>query len=489
MTIFLLFFPLLSSLVIFALRPTGAKYWALAVSLIELVASLVIAGQFVNNDEVQFVINVPWVVSMGLYFAVGIDGISLLLVLLTTVLVPLIVLSSFRNEYRNPSTFYGLILVMQMALIGVFVAQDGLLFYLFWEIALIPIYFICLIWGGEDRGKITLKFFIYTLAGSLFMLVGLVYLYYHTPGSHSFQIQALYEAGRSLSPYQQSLIFWAMFIAFAIKMPVFPFHTWQPDTYTVAPVQGTMLLSGIMLKMGIYGLIRWLIPVVPLGVQEWAPTAIVTSIIGIIYASCIAIVQKDFKRLIAYSSIAHVGLIAAGALTLNPIGIQGAMIQMLSHGIIVFALFYIIEIIFERTKTRTLSSLGGIRNVAPVLATVFVIVMLGSVALPLTSGFVGEFLLINAIFQYQFILGGIAGLTIILGAVYMLRTFQQSMSGEVNHSTQGFADLTIHEKIVLYPVVILIIAMGVYPTPILLISESAVNNLLEIYSNYSALVK
>ena len=280
-----------------------------------------------------------------------------------------------------------------------------------------------------------------------------------------------------------------MFIAFAIKMPVFPFHTWQPDTYTVAPVQGTMLLSGIMLKMGIYGLIRWLIPVVPLGVQEWAPAAMVISIIGIIYASCIAIVQKDFKRLIAYSSIAHVGLIAAGTLTLNPLGIQGAMIQMLSHGIIVFAMFYIIEIIFDRTKTRTLSSLGGIRNVAPVLATVFVIVMLGSVALPLTSGFVGEFLLINAIFQYQFILGAIAGLTIILGAVYMLRTFQQSMSGEVNNKTQGFTDLTIHEKIVLYPVVILIIVMGVYPTPILEISESAVNNLLEIYSNYSALVK
>lgn len=489
MTIVLLFLPLLSSLVIFGLRPAHVKYWALAVSLGELVVSLVITGQFVHSNEVQFSINVPWVESMGLNFAVGIDGISLLLVLLTTVLVPLIILSSFRTEYRSPSAFYGLILIMQMALIGVFIAQDGLLFYLFWEIALIPIYFICLIWGGEHRGRITLKFFIYTLAGSLLMLVGLVYLYYQTPGTHSFEMQALYQAGRSLSPYEQSLIFWAMFIAFAIKMPVFPFHTWQPDTYTVAPVQGTMLLSGIMLKMGIYGLIRWLIPVVPLGVQEWASTAIVISIIGIIYASLIAIVQKDFKRLIAYSSIAHVGLIAAGALTLNPIGIQGAMIQMLSHGIIVFALFYLIEIIFERTQTRILSSLGGIRNVAPVLATVFVIVMLGSVALPLTSGFVGEFLLINAIFQYQFVLGGVAGLTIILGAVYMLRTFQQSMSGEVNNRTQGFMDLTIHEKIVLYPVIALIIIMGIYPTPILGISESAVTNLLEIYSNYSALVK
>jgi NADH-quinone oxidoreductase subunit M len=489
MTIFLLFFPLFTALLLFALRPANAKYWALAATLIELVVSLVVATQFIKNDTVQFVTNVPWVVSMGLYFAIGIDGISLLLVLLTTVLVPLIILSSFRSTYHNPSTFYGLILVMQMALIGVFIAQDGLLFYLFWEIALIPIYFICLIWGGEDRGRITLKFFLYTLAGSLFMLVGLVYLYYQTPGTHTFALLALYDAGRSLPPHEQGLIFWAMFIAFAIKMPVFPFHTWQPDTYTVAPAQGTMLLSGIMLKMGIYGLIRWLIPVVPLGVQEWAPTAIIISVVGIVYASCIAIIQKDFKRLIAYSSIAHVGLIAAGALTLNPIGIQGAIIQMLSHGILVFALFYLIEIIYDRTQTRRLSNLGGIRNVAPVLTTVFVVVMLGSVALPMTSGFVGEFLLINALFQYQAFLGAVAGLTIILGAVYMLRTFQKSMSGEVNNTTQGITDLTLQEKLTLYPVVVLIILMGVYPTPILEISESAVTNLLEIYSNYSASVK
>lgn len=489
MTVFLIFFPLLASLVIFALKPANAKVWALAASMIELVASLVVVTQFVRSDAVQFDIDVPWVASLGLHFAVGIDGISLLLVLLTTALVPPIILSSFKHDYNKPSTFYGLILMMQMALVGVFTALDGLLFYLFWEVALIPIYFICLIWGGEDRGKITLKFFIYTLAGSLFMLIGLVYLYYQTPGAHSFGIQALYEAGRALPASQQSLIFWAMFIAFAIKMPVFPFHTWQPDTYTVAPVQGTMLLSGIMLKMGIYGVIRWLIPVVPLGVQEWGLTAVVISVVGIVYASCIAIIQKDFKRLIAYSSIAHVGLISAGALTLNPLGVQGAMIQMLSHGVIVFALFYIIEIIYDRTQTRRLSDLGGIRNVAPLLATVFVIVMLGSVALPLTSGFVGEFLLINSLFQYQAMLGAIAGLTIILGAVYMLKTFQKSMSGEVNSTTSGFVDLTDHEQLVLYPAVILIILIGVYPAPLLEISESAVANLLEIYSNYSASVK
>lgn len=485
-TLFLIFFPLLVSLLLFASKPDHAKGIALGASLIELVVSLVAVASFDKSAAVQFAVSVPWVASAGINFSVGIDGISLLLVLLTTVLVPFIILSSFGHTYDKPWTFYGLILMMQMALVGVFTALDGFLFYVFWEMALIPIYFICLIWGGADRGRITFKFFVYTLAGSLFMLVGLVYLYLQTPGAHSFSIEALYAAGRALPEFEQGLVFWAMFVAFAIKMPVFPFHTWQPDTYTVAPTQGTMLLSGIMLKMGIYGLLRWLVPVVPVGVQEWGFTAVVLSVIGILYASCIAIMQKDFKRLIAYSSIAHVGLISAGMFTLTPMGVQGALIQMLSHGIIVFALFYIIDIIFSRTQTRTLAELGGIRNAAPILATVFVVVMLGSVALPFTSGFVGEFLLINSLFQYRPVLGALAGLTIILGAVYMLRSFQQSMLGEVTGKTSGFADLTGLEKAVLYPVVVLIVVIGIYPAPLLAISESAVNNLLVLFSGYTA---
>lgn len=489
MTAFLIFFPLLVSLLIFLLRPAQAKTIAFAASVAELLATLYAITQFTKNELTQFVIDIPWIRSLGLNFAVGIDGISLVLVLLTSLLVPGIILSARNKQFAKPHTFYGLVLMMQMALVGVFVALDGLLFYLFWEIALIPIYFICLIWGGEDRGRITLKFFIYTLAGSLFMLVGLVYLYLATPGEHTFALSALYEAGQALSPGEQGFVFWMMFVAFAIKMPVFPFHTWQPDTYTVAPTQGTMLLSGIMLKMGIYGVIRWLIPMVPAGVAEWGFTAIVISVIGIIYGSCIAIVQKDFKRLIAYSSVAHVGLIAAGTFTLSVIGLQGAMIQMVSHGIVVFGMFYIVDVITERTKTRSLESLGGIRNVAPIFATVFVIVMLGSVALPLTSGFVGEFLLINSIFQYQYVLGAVAGVTIILGAVYMLRTFQKSMSGEVNALTASFTDLTTEEKWVLYPVVVLIILIGIYPAPILELSEPAVTNLLKVYSNFSASVK
>jgi NADH-quinone oxidoreductase subunit M len=486
--LFLIFWPLLASLIAFALSPKNAKAFALAASLAELFVSLYAAYVFEPAATGQFSIDIPWITSLGINFAAGIDGISMLLVLLTTVLVPFIILSSF-SKIEKPSGFYGLVLMMQMALVGVFTAMDGFLFYLFWEMALIPIYFICLIWGGENRVRINLKFFIYTLAGSLFMLVALVYLYYQTSTVHTFGIQALYAAGRALPASEQCFIFWAMFVAFAIKMPVFPFHTWQPDTYTTAPTEGTMLLSGIMLKMGLYGVIRWLLPLVPTGVHDWGMTAIILSVIGIVYASCIAIVQKDYKTLIAYSSIAHVGLISAGIFTLSKIGIQGALIQMLSHGIVVFGLFYIISIIEERTRTRQLSELGGIRNVAPVFATVFMVVMLGTLALPFTSGFVGEFLLINSLFQYNAILGAVGGLTIILGAVYMLKSFKQSMLGEPNAVTSGFTDLTGREKLVLFPVVVMIILMGVHPDPLLHISESAVDNLIVLISDYSASIK
>jgi NADH-quinone oxidoreductase subunit M len=487
LTLLLIFFPLAAAFLLFIVRPKQAHVIALVAALVELAISAIVVYEFKTAGERDLRANFYWIESLGLNFYVAIDGISLLLVLLTTVLMPFIILSSFGRTITKPATFYGLILMMQMALIGVFVAQDGLLFYLFWEVALIPIYFICLIWGGENRGWITFKFFVYTLAGSLFMLIALIYLYLQTPGAHSFDIDALYAAGRALPHTEQGVIFWFLFVAFAVKMPVFPFHTWQPDTYTTAPTQGTMLLSGIMLKMGIYGVIRWLLPVVPVGVISWGMTAVLISVIGIIYASCIAIVQKDFKRLIAYSSIAHVGLIAAGILTYSTIGVQGAMIQMLSHGIVVVAMFFIIDIIYNRTSTTKLAELGGIRNAAPQLTTVFVIALLGSVALPLTSGFIGEFLLINSIFQYNAWLGAVAGITIILGAVYMLRTFQKSMSGEANAITAAFVDLKWNEKAVLYPIAVLIILIGVYPAPILSISESAVAKLLELYSPLTAI--
>jgi NADH-quinone oxidoreductase subunit M len=419
------------------------------------------------------------VVAFGAHFAVNMDGISFLLVMLTVVLMPLIITASASGYYK--SSFYTLVFVMQSALIGVFTAMDGFLFYIFWELALIPIYFICLLWGGENRGKITFKFFVYTLAGSLIMLAGLLYVYLTTPGDHSFAINALYEAGQNLTQTEQGWIFWAMFIAFAIKMPVFPFHTWQPDTYTTAPTAGTMLLSGIMLKMGTYGLIRWLMPLVPQGWNSWAFTAMILSIVGIVYASCIAIVQKDYKRLIAYSSIAHVGLIAAGIFSMNTEGVTGSLMQMVAHGINVVGLFLIAEILMERTKTRNIASLGGIRSEAPQFALFFLIIMLGSVALPLTNGFVGEFLLINGIYQYNVWMAVFAGLTVILGAVYMLRSYQTMMLGETNSLTKGFTDLDTNEQSVLLMVAVLVIVMGVYPKPLMDIVAPAVQQLIATF--------
>ena len=486
LTLLLIFWPLVATLVFFALKPQQARTWALTAALMELAISAVMILQFDNAESAQFAVNYPWIKSLGINFYVGIDGISMLLVLLTTVLTPLIILSSFKHQYENSGSFYGLVLFMEMALLGVFCALDGFLFYIFWEMALIPIYFICLRWGGVNRGPVTLKFFIYTLAGSLIMLVGLIYVYFQTPGTHSFSIEALYAAGQSLPAYEQGIIFWALFVAFAVKMPVFPFHTWQPDTYHTAPSPGTMLLSGIMLKMGIYGVIRWLLPVVPEGVERWGSTALTLSIIGIVYASLLAIIQKDLKRLIAYSSIAHVGLIAAGIFTMNKIGLQGAMIQMVSHGIVIVGLFYVIDIIISRTSTHEIASLGGIRTSAPLFNSVFIIILLGSVALPLTSGFVGEFLLINAVFQYNVISGAFAALTMIFGAVYMLRSFQITMLGESSVVTRIFPDLDSQEKWVLYPIVIMIILIGIYPAPLLKISEVAVDNLLTIITNHQA---
>ncbi|HEY8402849.1 MAG TPA: NADH-quinone oxidoreductase subunit M, partial [Cytophagaceae bacterium] len=374
-TAVLIFLPLIAGLLLFLLNnKEQVKHLALTAALVEFAISVYAFATFKTGN---FTFNTDWIPSLGISFSVGMDGISILLVMLTTFLVPLIILSSYNHSYNKSNQFYALVLIMQSALVGVFVAKDAFLFYIFWELALIPIYFISLLWGGEDRRRITFKFFIYTLAGSLFMLLGIIYLYLKVD---SFDISAFYQAAANLSRTEQTWLFWAFFLAFAIKMPVFPFHTWQPETYTSAPAQGTMLLSGIMLKMGIYGVIRFILPIVPMGVIEWGPIAIILCVTGIIYASIIAIKQKDFKTLVAYVSIAHVGLIAAGVFTQTVEGLQGAMIQMLSHGIVAVGLFYIIDIIFERTKTRDIASLGGLRSVAPLLAVFYLIIMMASIA-------------------------------------------------------------------------------------------------------------
>lgn len=471
----LLFFPLLGA-IITALSGRAAKTVALLSSIVSLGLALVLVANFVPDASSQFVVDLPWISSLGISFHAGVDGISMITVLLTNLLVPIIILASLKHEYKNQHAFFALILFMQSGLLLVFTAMDAFLFYIGWEAALIPIYFICAIWGGRDRIRVNMKFFVYTVGGSLFMLLGIIYLYLQNP-AHNFDIQAFYNL--DLDPVQQGWIFWSFFIAFAIKMPVFPFHTWQPDTYTEAPTPGTMLLSGIMLKMGIYGVIRWILPVVPMGVQEWGTTALILSIIGIVYASIIAFKQRNAKRLVAYSSIAHVGLISAGIFALNTQGLQGTMVQMLSHGINVIGLFFVLDIIARQLKTNTIEELGGLAKVAPKLAIVFLIIVFGTIALPGTNGFIGEFLLLMGVYQYNIWAAVIAGLTIIFGAVYMLRMYQGIMLGKTNDLTIGFKDIDGTEKLTLYIICALVIALGVYPKPILGLSEASIQHVLE----------
>jgi len=483
-TLFLIAWPLITGGILFLSGTESAKKLALVFSLIQLVVTGYLFCTFQRTAETQFLVNYNWIPSLGISFKIGIDGISLILVLLTNLLMPFIILSSSFNTYKRENAFYGLILIMQAALIGVFISLDAFLFYIFWELALLPIYFILFIWGGDRR--VTIKFFIYTLAGSLFMLAGLIYLYLQTPNG-SFDIDAFYAL--KLSAASQQKVFWLIFIAFAIKIPVFPFHSWQPQTYTQAPVAGTMLLSGIMLKMGLYAVIRWLLPVIPEGVAYWSNTVMILAIIGVIYGAWIAINQKDIKTLFAFSSMSHVGLIAAGIFAANMQGVQGGVIQMLTHGINVVGLFFIAEIIFNRLKTREVESMGGIRLKAPVFATLFIIILLGSVALPLTNGFVGEFLLLSGIFQSNPWFAALAGISVILGAVYMLKLFQHTVLGDHHPNTDAFTEATSKEKLILIPICILVILIGVYPKPLLDISEPAVNKLLQEMSSYTTLLK
>ena len=353
-----------------------------------------------------------------------------------------------------------------------------LLFYIFWELTLIPVYFITALWGGKNARTITFEFFIYTLVGSLLMLVAIIYLYTLTSGEHSFSFPAFYSL--TLNPNAQIWVFLAFFLAFAIKIPLFPFHSWQPKTYSVAPAQGSMLLAGIMLKMAIYGVFRFLLPICPAILNSWSFYAILLSIVSIIYASVIAIRQSELKRLIAFSSMAHVGLIAAGVFTRTFNGLEGAILQMLSHGINVVGLFFCYEIIVRRTKTGYIDSLGGIASQAPVFSAFFMIILLANIALPLTNSFVGEFLLLLGIFEYNHYLASFAGLTMIFGAVYMLWMFQRIMFGETKSATESFTDMTAREIVVLVPIIIMIFWIGIYPKLFLNIAEPFVRDILGI---------
>ncbi|MFD1469683.1 NuoM family protein [Hymenobacter caeli] len=482
LTAVLLFLPLAAALLLHFTKGGTARTLALGASLVEFALAAFVAFDFTRHGSGAYNLDYAWISSAGINFHLGLDGLSLLLVLLTTFLVPLILLAAFRHDYDNPSAFYALVLAMQTGLLGVFMSLDAFLFYFFWEVALIPIYFLAGAWGGERRIAVTLKFFLFTVVGSLLMLAGFVYLYLQTGpaasglAAHSSELSAFYKL--RLSAGEQSWLFWLIFAAFAVKMPVFPFHTWQPDTYTEAPAPATMLLAGIMLKMGIYGTLRWLLPIVPLGVSQWQRPVIILAVIGVIYGALIAIRQRDMKRLIAYSSLSHVGLMAAGVFSLTQIGLQGAVIQMLAHGVNVVGMFFVADAIERRTGTRLLPDLGGLTRRTPLLSVCFLVLLLSTVALPLTGGFVGEFLLLAGIYQYSAWVGAVAGLTIIFSAVYLLRLFQRTMLGPDSSFSATITDLTGAELAVFVPLIVLVFWLGLFPGTFLHISEPAVSSIL-----------
>jgi NADH-quinone oxidoreductase subunit M len=436
--------------------------------------SIVLLNHYNLGENISFINQ--WITQPNISFALKADGLSMAMLLLTTALTPIIIFSSFGNQYKNSKSFYALILFMSFAMAGTFLASDGLLYYIFWELSLIPIYFIALIWGNgdaEERKKAVVKFFIYTLAGSLFMLVAFVYMYQK---AGSLLLEDLYKL--NLTATEQLWIFLAFFLAYAIKIPLIPFHTWQANVYQKAPTVGTMLLSGIMLKMGLYSVIRWQLPIAPLAAKEYMFIFIGLGIAGVIYGSIVALRQKDLKKLLAYSSLAHVGLIAAGTYTLTLDGLRGAVLQMIAHGFVVVGLFYVAEIIFRRYETRAIAEMGGIRAQSPKFTSMFLILVLASVALPSTFNFVGEFTVLYSLSQINIWFAVLGGTTIILGAYYMLKMFQHAMLGETN--SKLFADVTFNEGLTLVIVIAVLFFFGMYPKPITDLITPSLEEILKV---------
>jgi len=439
---------------------SGAKYSAkiaLGTSLVNAVIALILANGYMNGENLSF--TQQWISNPNVSLSFVVDGLSLTMLLLTTLLLPVIILASFNTLYSKSNQLYALVLFMAFAMSGTFLAQDGLVYYIFWELALLPIFFIGLLWGGDEwkvRKRVMVTFFIYTFAGSLFMLAAFAYMYTKTG---SFTWDALSSA--VLSTQEANYIFLAFFLAYGIKIPVFPLHTWQANTYEKSPTIGTMLLSGIMLKMGIYSILRWQMPVAGNVSENILKTVVVLCIIGIIYASLIALRQDNIKRLLAYSSMAHVGLVAAGAYMGNTTGYQGAIIQMVAHGFVVVGLFYLADLIYKRYDSYMIKDMGGIRSQAPKFTTFFLIILFSSIGLPGTFGFIGEFTLLFALSEKELLYALFAGTSVILGAYYMLKMFQNAVLGTAN--TKVFAEVTAKEYLVLGIICVVLIGLGIYP--------------------------
>lgn len=468
----LLLIPFISALLLVVARPTGAaKGIALLSSLLTLGVSLWLwqlhrQGVVAGYDHL-------WIADWGLRFKLGFDGIGLLMVILTAVIFPFIIATGFKQDLRHPSLVNALLLFAQSFMLGVFTAQNAFLFYIFYELSLVPVFFLLLYWGGERRRAITVRFFIYTLLGGLALLFGIAYCVVQEP-THSADFSAL--AALDLPVDVQTWLFWALFLAFAVKLPIFPFHSWQPDTYTMAPLQGAMVLGGVMLKMGLFGTLRFVFPIVPEGVEFWRSTVIWLSIIGAIYAGIIAFRQRDLKRLVAYSSLSHVGILTAGLFAWNSYGVSGSLYQAFAHAVLVVAMFYVVGAVKERVGTSELGAMGGLKLKTPRLAALFLLVMLNAIALPLTQSFIGEWLMFNGLWQLD---GGAwmafgAVLTIILGAVYMLYAYQRVMLGPDKWQLE-MPDADPMDHLVLVPLIAITLVLGVYPAPILDLVNVPVN--------------
>jgi len=480
-----IFLPLAGAAVVAMLRDARAiKVTALSVSAVTFIVSLPLWFAFdaakgsyalAIGDLLQFEVNKPWIEALNIRYHIGLDGISLLLVMLTTFLTPLCIWGSFASVSKSLKGYYAALLLLETGMLGVFAAMDLVLFYVFWEAMLIPMYLLIGIWGGQNRVYAAVKFILYTMVGSLLMLVGILWLAWNAlPGGTTFDLVKIMSAG--VIPQEAQLwLFGAFALAFAIKVPMFPFHTWLPDAHTEAPTAGSVILAGVLLKMGTYGFVRFCIPLFPLAAKELAPTMMALALIGIVYGALVTILQTDMKRLIAYSSVSHLGFVMLGLFAFNMQGLQGGTIQMINHGLSTGALFFLVGVIYDRRHSRLIAEYGGLAKVMPKYATLFLIVSLSSIGLPGLNGFIGEFLVLTGAFKAHPAYGVIGATGVIFAAVYLLWMYQRVFFGEIKHeANRNLPDLTRTELMILCCLLIFIVWIGVHPTTFTAVSENAV---------------
>jgi NADH-quinone oxidoreductase subunit M len=480
---YLILIPLIGSFLILFIKKEQAnviRYAALAISTIAFIVSLVIYFQFDSaNSDFQFINKIEWIKGLNIHYHVGVDGMSLLLVLLTTFLTPLTLLSSWSSIETKVKEFTFFFLMLEVGMLGVFISLDLFLFYIFWEAMLIPMYFIIGIWGGKERVYAAVKFFIYTMFGSLLMLVAIVWLAVYAIGPLGYfttNLIDLYKVAPQIPMNIQIWMFLAFAFSFAIKVPLFPLHTWLPDAHVQAPTAGSVILAGVLLKMGTYGLLRFNLPLFPEASIAAAPYISVLAIIGIIYGALVAMVQTDVKKLVAYSSVSHLGFVVLGIFAMTQESIQGAVIQMINHGLSTGALFLLVGVIYERTHTREIADYGGIAKLVPVFSFAFMFASLSSVGLPGLNGFVGEFLILLGSFQSPILNSWwytiFAASGVIFAAVYLLWMYQRVFFGKVtNPKLDGLKDMNAREIFVLVPIFIFIVWIGIYPGTFLKVSD------------------